>query len=485
VFLVVRFFPHAKSQKSSLLEQHPLEEQGKPAASTGAGSAILQTRPQDDQRLPQPLSREGHRSEEGPVKRSKSSPTNDLTSAQGSSGKEDEEETLDNGPSSSHPGAWFREWHVSEFCDHFLSTGFECPDPHGASDEFEAKKRTTSYHKAGWWEDAEDHWAVIDQWIGEGDRKHHITFHINTHDPETEDPEMSALAHRNKVWDKHVWNVFHEKLFLDSPPRSLVVDCGANIGTFSLWAVAMGHDVVAFEPMDFNVRYLLSSIRRNRWDSHVTVYQNAVGTGHSFVRLAVAEAGNLANFGVRGAATSEGDYGTDHVRMVRMDEVLHSDVLLMKIDVEGFESFALMGAAALMCNHVVKNVVFDCTEVKKSAECPIDRTACWLSLLGYRISGATHHDQDLDPAAAPKFPSKILLRLRYPLLPPALVWELNGGDNPCKQYMIGGIEDESWRTHKRGWCKHHQDAKERGQELPQWESQAWTFLQCDDILMQA
>ena len=34
-----------------------------------------------------------------------------------------------------------------------------------------------------------------------------------------------------------------------------MLDVGGNIGYFSLWALAMGHKVTTFEPMDFNLRY--------------------------------------------------------------------------------------------------------------------------------------------------------------------------------------------------------------------------------------
>jgi hypothetical protein len=39
-------------------------------------------------------------------------------------------------------------------------------------------------------------------------------------------------------------------------PQGLVVETGANIGYFSLFAASMGHRVLAFEPMDFNLRYV-------------------------------------------------------------------------------------------------------------------------------------------------------------------------------------------------------------------------------------
>ena len=75
-------------------------------------------------------------------------------------------------------------------------------------------------------------------------------------------------------WDPYIWDLFVRVLH-DAPSHSLVVDVGANIGYFTMMAAAMGHDVVAFEPMPHNLGRLRSSVRANGFGSLVTVVDRA------------------------------------------------------------------------------------------------------------------------------------------------------------------------------------------------------------------
>ena len=51
----------------------------------------------------------------------------------------------------------------------------------------------------------------------------------------------------------------------------------AGIGYFTLLAAAMGARVVAFEPTDFNLRYLITSVEKSGLAQNITLYQNAAG----------------------------------------------------------------------------------------------------------------------------------------------------------------------------------------------------------------
>ena len=127
------------------------------------------------------------------------------------------------------------------------------------------------------------------------------------------------------------------------------IDGGANEGVYALLAgklVGPAGDVHAFEAVPAYVRRLRDNVRANGL-SWVTVHPDAVG----------AEPGTTA-FVVRGAGSrmrTDDDHGpevtTVDVSVVRLDEVLPDRSWAMgKLDVEGAEHLALIGAEKLIAS---------------------------------------------------------------------------------------------------------------------------------------
>ena len=138
------------------------------------------------------------------------------------------------------------------------------------------------------------HWAFHD--LSELKEPPSGSFWINTHDPKDEDTFVSAALHRRQKWEPEIVSLFRRTLL--HAPQGLVLDVGANLGYFTLVAAAMGHRVIAFEPMNFNLRRLASSLRRNDFASNVTVYQNTVGNLGGRLSLQPTNALNKGNFQV-------------------------------------------------------------------------------------------------------------------------------------------------------------------------------------------
>lgn len=72
-----------------------------------------------------------------------------------------------------------------------------------------------------------------------------------------------------------------------------------------------------------------------------------------------------------------------------MDDIVHEDVLLLKIDVEGFEVHALKSAQNLFKNHKVRNILMEWNPARfPRAETTIEESTSWLERLsmdGYVI----------------------------------------------------------------------------------------------------
>ncbi|MBA4018995.1 MAG: hypothetical protein C0483_17640 [Pirellula sp.] len=121
-------------------------------------------------------------------------------------------------------------------------------------------------------------------------------------------------------------------------PGMRIVDVGANVGCYVLMLRQMGGDacdIIAIEPSPENLPELRANIANNRWDN-VRLVEAAVG----------AEAGNVAFLsGINGGVADEGAYT---VPIVTLDTLLKSRVDFLKIDVEGFEGYALQGAIEVL-----------------------------------------------------------------------------------------------------------------------------------------
>ena len=142
------------------------------------------------------------------------------------------------------------------------------------------------------------------------------------------------------------WEPEEIKLFLDLlPEHDAVVDVGANIGLYTCLAASNGKFTVAVEPSPRNVRYLLRNLVENSLKD-VLVYP--MGLADTSGVKVLYGYGGMASF-VNGWGHSERG---EPVSTTTLDELLgsrfHGERLLVKVDVEGYESDVLRGATATL-----------------------------------------------------------------------------------------------------------------------------------------
>ena len=88
----------------------------------------------------------------------------------------------------------------------------------------------------------------------------------NIWDDPTADIGSRARAMRNKACTKEPWTTaFIEQL----PPNSTLYDIGANVGSYSLLAAALGHSVIALEPFPMNYERLVENIQFNHFADRI------------------------------------------------------------------------------------------------------------------------------------------------------------------------------------------------------------------------
>ncbi|KAG6723925.1 hypothetical protein I3843_03G226900 [Carya illinoinensis] len=144
-----------------------------------------------------------------------------------------------------------------------------------------------------------------------------------------------------------------EKLRGEGRANGLVVDVGANVGIASFAAAAMGFRVLAFEPVFENLQRFCDGIYLNRVEDLVTVFGAAASdrAGNiTFFKLV----GRLDNSAVSATGAKMAFKSNEEievqVRSIPLDEVIPESepVLLIKIDVQGWEYHVLKGASKLL-----------------------------------------------------------------------------------------------------------------------------------------
>jgi FkbM family methyltransferase len=139
--------------------------------------------------------------------------------------------------------------------------------------------------------------------------------------------------------------------YLAAAGAGIVVDVGANLGWHALHAARHRNvaTVIAFEPDKFNADLL----RRNINENHVTTVKvdtRGVGRRREVKQLYRYKTSNLG----RHSFAADAGFGSSPVEIIDLDSALAEQhlearaILLLKIDVEGFESEVIAGASAAL-----------------------------------------------------------------------------------------------------------------------------------------
>lgn len=148
-------------------------------------------------------------------------------------------------------------------------------------------------------------------------------------------------------------STIQEFLHGSKPADGIVIDVGANVGMAAFAAAAMGFRVLAFEPVFENVQRICDGVFLNRFWDRMVIFEAAASdrigniTFHKLV-------GRLDNSAVSAAGAKLAFKSNEEIaiqaRTIPLDEVISDDeeVVLIKIDVQGWELHVLKGAKKLL-----------------------------------------------------------------------------------------------------------------------------------------
>uniref|UniRef100_A0A7S0RQU5 Methyltransferase FkbM domain-containing protein n=1 Tax=Chlamydomonas leiostraca TaxID=1034604 RepID=A0A7S0RQU5_9CHLO len=183
------------------------------------------------------------------------------------------------------------------------------------------------------------------------------------------DLDVSAAIDRDLMLESGITAVFRAVLkdkCVDpaTGKRRLVLDVGANFGYFSAYAARLGCRVIAWEPIP-HFRAVTQAVLALNNVTHLVTLRNRVVTDKAGEHITM----EAPTKGIWGTA-SIGGYNIDQavkgsanekiqVPSQTLDELVDDDVLLMKVDVEGWEWSVMQGAAGLMAQRTVENIIME------------------------------------------------------------------------------------------------------------------------------
>lgn len=198
--------------------------------------------------------------------------------------------------------------------------------------------------------------------------------------------------------------------------RALVLDIGGNFGYYSLLAASMGCRVIAWEPVPKFAAFFRYGLLRNLFAGAVELRSRVVAAqGGVNLTLIVPTTGIWGTAGIGGANLDAGQRAaaTEAVSAPaeRVDDAVPPQrVLMMKVDVEGFEPGVLVSAKGLLKRGLVENLVMEYSPAV--AEGAADWAAAAANpgrLLGLRRAGYTilHLPEEIRTAAGFAFDGEL------------------------------------------------------------------------------
>jgi FkbM family methyltransferase len=215
------------------------------------------------------------------------------------------------------------------------------------------------------------------------------------------DLDVGRQIIQTQSFEPHIASVLKDVLM----PGGVLVDLGANIGYFSLMAATLvgpTGKVISFEPNARNLGLFYASIVENDMKNIIVM---PVAASYS------SQIHRLQSFGSNGflEAPTPGQMGVQYIQAVVLDEILLSvpRIDAFKMDIEGFEPFALRGMLKIIDKHKPVLVTeFSPWHIEHRCGLPPQEYLDHLAAIGYRLSiieSSGRVTPAKDPAAIMKF----------------------------------------------------------------------------------
>jgi len=152
---------------------------------------------------------------------------------------------------------------------------------------------------------------------------------------------FANISHLKELYSMDVEN----KYDVMSPMEQIIVDGGANIGTFALFCAKHGaKKVYAFEPIQIVYDNLKENIVLNGFEKCIIPIKKALGDKKEDVFISFNEHSDMsASIGFE-----DNIHSKERIQIVPLDSVVSGRVDFIKLDIEGYENEALKGSKNIL-----------------------------------------------------------------------------------------------------------------------------------------
>jgi len=164
----------------------------------------------------------------------------------------------------------------------------------------------------------------------------------------------------------HDFGILLKKLHDDYGSQT-VIDVGSNCGRFTYQAASFGFSVYTFEPLRMNFLRLSMSRCVNNWQERVNLINRGASDEASVMTIVENESNGQGilpedpSKTLGGAPVNPADILT--IETVRLDDVIdiddHRVIPIFKVDCEGYEGKALIGASRILASGKVRTVALE------------------------------------------------------------------------------------------------------------------------------
>ena len=168
------------------------------------------------------------------------------------------------------------------------------------------------------------------------------------------DDDVSAYVDRTGILEGGITHIFREVLHKQcvdkDGKRALVLDIGANFGFFSVYAALLGCRVIAWEPVPLFRAFIRYNLQLNNVlhlvELRGKILSHEEGSVHE---MSVPKTGTWGTASVGGMNDfPETEYLQFKAVSERLDSVVTEDVLMLKLDVEGYEPYVFRGLKSFL-----------------------------------------------------------------------------------------------------------------------------------------
>jgi FkbM family methyltransferase len=204
-----------------------------------------------------------------------------------------------------------------------------------------------------------------------------------------------------KGWELHLYELYSRMINKDS----ICIDAGANLGFHTIQFGKLAKRVYAFEPQPLVYNQLCANVLFNGLDDIIEPHRLALGDKDDIKQMWKIEnedfGNGLYNWGGRGI---EHEYAThnnteeirkfDQVKTITLDSLNLQECDLLKIDIQGYEYYAFLGAENLLATY--KPIIFlENSLIKDNKEQVMNEKAKnYLLNLGYELYRFNIGNQD-------------------------------------------------------------------------------------------